>query len=90
MSELERDEIAYAEANDVHFRYTPEGCAGPDDPGIVLRAQHVARPSDRARCAAYTLATKLVNKLIEAADEKVLSKTIALYGRVDLLCIDEL
>ena len=38
----------------------------------------------------YTLATKLVNELVEAADEKTLAKTIARYGRVDLLCIDEL
>jgi DNA replication protein DnaC len=38
----------------------------------------------------YVLAAKLVNELVEAADEKVLSKTIARYGRVDLLCIDEL
>ena len=38
----------------------------------------------------YTLATKLVNELVEAADEKQLAKTIARYGRVDLLCIDEL
>ena len=38
----------------------------------------------------YTLATKLVNELVEAADEMVLSKTIARYGRVDLICIDEL
>jgi DNA replication protein DnaC len=38
----------------------------------------------------YTLATKLVNELVEAADEKVLTKTIARYGRVDLLAIDEL
>ena len=37
----------------------------------------------------YTLATKLVNELAEAADDKQLSKTIARYGRVDLLCIDE-
>jgi DNA replication protein DnaC len=36
----------------------------------------------------YTLATKLVNELVEAADEKQLNKTIARYGRVDLLCID--
>jgi DNA replication protein DnaC len=34
----------------------------------------------------YTLATKLV----KAADEKQLNKTITRYGRVDLLCIDEL
>ncbi|WP_337824418.1 ATP-binding protein [Amycolatopsis sp. A1MSW2902] len=38
----------------------------------------------------YTLATKLANELVEAADEKTLSKTIARHGRVDLLCIDEL
>lgn len=38
----------------------------------------------------YVLATKLVNELAEAADEKLLTKTIARYGRVDLLCIDEL
>jgi DNA replication protein DnaC len=38
----------------------------------------------------YTLATKLVNELVEAADDKTLAKTIARYGRVDLLIIDEL
>ena len=38
----------------------------------------------------YTLAAKLVNELVEAADEMTLTKTIARYGRVDLLCIDEL
>ncbi|MFB7646001.1 IS21-like element helper ATPase IstB [Streptomyces sp. NPDC056084] len=38
----------------------------------------------------YVLATKLVNELVEAADDKQLTKTIARYGRVDLLCIDEL
>jgi DNA replication protein DnaC len=38
----------------------------------------------------YTLASKLVNELVEAADERQLTKTIARYGRVDLLCLDEL
>ena len=38
----------------------------------------------------YTLATKLVTELVEAADEKILAKIIARYGRVDLLCVDEL
>jgi DNA replication protein DnaC len=38
----------------------------------------------------YTLASKLVNELVEAADDKQLSKTITRYGRVDLLCLDEL
>jgi DNA replication protein DnaC len=38
----------------------------------------------------YTLATRLVNELVEAADEKTLARTIARYGRVDLLLVDEL
>ncbi|MFG2387101.1 IS21-like element helper ATPase IstB [Streptomyces avermitilis] len=38
----------------------------------------------------YVLAAKLVNELVEAADDKQLTKTIARYGRVELLCIDEL
>jgi DNA replication protein DnaC len=38
----------------------------------------------------YVLASKLVNELVEAADDKQLSKTIARYGRVDLLICDEL
>ena len=31
-----------------------------------------------------------MNELVEAADERQLAKTIARYGRVHLLCIDEL
>jgi transposase len=38
----------------------------------------------------HTLASKLVNELVEAADERQLSKLIARYGRVDLILIDEL
>jgi DNA replication protein DnaC len=38
----------------------------------------------------YVLAAKLVNELVEAADQRHLSRTIARYGRVDLLCLDEL
>jgi DNA replication protein DnaC len=38
----------------------------------------------------YSLATKMVNELAEAASDKTLARTIAKYGRVDLLLIDEL
>jgi DNA replication protein DnaC len=38
----------------------------------------------------YTTAANLVNELAEAADERRLSKVVARYGRVDLLCLDEL
>jgi len=41
LTEFESDAIAYAKTNDTHFRYTREGYAGPDDPGVVLRAQRV-------------------------------------------------
>jgi DNA replication protein DnaC len=37
----------------------------------------------------YTTTVNPVNELAEAADEKKLSRTIARYGRVDLLCLDE-
>jgi len=37
----------------------------------------------------YTTTANLVNELVEAADEKHLTKTIARYGRIDLLCLDE-
>ncbi|MEV6196619.1 hypothetical protein AB0M19_29945 [Streptomyces sp. NPDC051920] len=43
LSELESDVIAYAEARDTYFRYTPEGCATPDDAGIVMRGQLVGQ-----------------------------------------------
>jgi DNA replication protein DnaC len=38
----------------------------------------------------YTLASRLVNELAEAADERQLSRLVARYGRVDLLLLDEL
>ncbi len=41
----------------------------------------------RVRC---TRATKLADELVEAANEKILTRTIARYGRVDLLRTVEL
>ena len=38
----------------------------------------------------YTRASKLVNELVEAADDKQLTKLINRYGRVDALLVDEL
>ncbi len=38
----------------------------------------------------YVLASRLVNELAEAENDRTLSKVIARYGRVDLLCLDEL
>ncbi|HEY6311513.1 MAG TPA: ATP-binding protein [Streptosporangiaceae bacterium] len=36
----------------------------------------------------YVTAAALVNELVEAADDKTLSRAITRYGRVDLLCVD--
>ncbi len=38
----------------------------------------------------YVTAAALVNELAEASDERVLSRMVARYGRLDLLCLDEL
>jgi DNA replication protein DnaC len=38
----------------------------------------------------YATAAQLVNELAEAADERVLARAVARYGRLDLLCLDEL
>ena len=38
----------------------------------------------------YVLASRLVNELAEADNDRQLSRVIARYGRVDLLCLDEL
>ena len=56
---------------------------------LLLTGLHTAAAEAGYRVR-YTLASKLVNELVEAADDKQLSKTIARYGRVDLLCLDEL
>lgn len=36
----------------------------------------------------YVLASRLVNELAEADNDRALTKVIARYGRVDLLCLD--
>lgn len=38
----------------------------------------------------YVTAAALVNELVEAEDERMLSRVVARYGRPDLLCLDEL
>ena len=63
------------------------------DPGTgkthLLIALGVAA-CEQGRRVRYTTAAALVNELAEAADDRALSRTIARYGRVDLLLIDEL
>ena len=44
----------------------------------------------QGRSVRYTTAAALVNELIEAADDRALAKTVARYGRLDLICLDEL
>ena len=38
----------------------------------------------------YVTAAALVNELAEAADDRMLTRVIARYGRIELLCLDEL
>ncbi|MGH7733012.1 MAG: IS21-like element helper ATPase IstB [Gemmatimonadales bacterium] len=45
---------------------------------------------EQGRRVRYATAAQLVNELVEAADERRLSRIVARYGRIDLLCLDEL
>lgn len=45
---------------------------------------------EQGRRVRYVTAAQLVNELAEAADDRRLSRLVARYGRLDLLCLDEL
>jgi DNA replication protein DnaC len=45
--------------------------------------------AEAGRRVRYTTTAALVNELIEAADDKQLSRAIGRYARLDLLCLDE-
>jgi DNA replication protein DnaC len=45
---------------------------------------------ENGRRVRYATTAALVNELVEAAGERILSRTVARYGRYDLLCLDEL
>ena len=45
---------------------------------------------EQGRRVRYVTTAQLVNELVEAADARVLSRVVARYGRLDLLCLDEL
>jgi hypothetical protein len=64
------------------------GDSGTGKPHLLIALGTVA--AEEGFRVRYTLATRLVNELVEGADERILAKTITRYGRVDLLCIDEL
>jgi DNA replication protein DnaC len=43
---------------------------------------------EQGRRVRYITTAQLVNELVEAADERILSRVVARYGRLDLLCLD--
>lgn len=45
--------------------------------------------AEQGRRVRYTTTAALVNELIEAADDQQLSRLVARYARLDLLCLDE-
>jgi DNA replication protein DnaC len=45
---------------------------------------------EQGRRVRYATTAKLVNELVEAADDRVLSRVVTRYGRLDLLLLDEL
>ena len=45
---------------------------------------------EQGRRVRYITTAALVNELVEAADDKQLSRVVGRYARIDLLCLDEL
>ena len=45
---------------------------------------------EQGRRVRYVTCAQLVNELVEAADDRRLGRIVARYGRLDLLCLDEL
>ncbi len=45
---------------------------------------------EQGRRVRYVTTAQLVNELVEAADERMLSRVVGRYGRLDLLLLDEL
>lgn len=45
--------------------------------------------AEQGRKVRYVTTAALVNELVEAADDKQLSRVVGRYGRLDLLCLDE-
>jgi DNA replication protein DnaC len=45
---------------------------------------------ETGKAVRYTTCASLINELVEAADDRQLAKTVTRYGRLDLLCLDEL
>jgi hypothetical protein len=81
-------EIADRERH-THLRYLAEVLADEvDDAPNGARPDALTTPQGRR--VRYATTAQLVNELVEAADERVLSRVVARYGRLDLLCLDEL
>jgi DNA replication protein DnaC len=64
------------------------GDSGTGKPHLVIGLGIAA--CEQGRRVRYATAAQLVNELAEAADERRLSRIVARYGRLDLLCLDEL
>jgi hypothetical protein len=65
------------------------GSATPAAARVTCSSVLASPPANGADGSAASTA-QLVNKLVERADERVLSRVVGRYGRLDLLCLDEL
>jgi DNA replication protein DnaC len=56
---------------------------------LEARFPRAKRLEDSGRRVRYVTTAALVNELVEAADDKQLSRVVGRYARIDLLCLDE-
>ena len=70
---------------------SPSSCSAIRAPEkVTCSSAWASLPANRDSGCATSPAAQLVNELVEAADERRLSRIVARYGRLDLLCLDEL
>ncbi|MFE4824144.1 ATP-binding protein [Streptomyces sp. NPDC056704] len=71
-----------------NLNVTPESVGTLSDPAWVKAGQPLCLIGDSGTGKSHLL-IGIGTAMAEAADEKKLTRTIARYGRVDLLCLDE-
>jgi DNA replication protein DnaC len=74
----------------IRLRRGPSAAARPGTGKTHLLIGLGLAACEQGRKIRYATGAQLVNELVEAADERVLSRVVARYGRPDLLLLDEL
>jgi len=82
-------DLFVANANGSVTEYA-KGADGDVAPIAAISGAATGLETPQGRRVRYVTTAALVNELVEAADDRVLSRAVSRYGRLDLLLLDEL